>query len=213
MTGRWLAVLGWLAQRLGLHEIKPSRTDLYRVLVLVSVCVVTSLMVVDYARAPTDSLVQGDPAPRTVKAPFTFQYADHLALERAREEAEAGVRPVYVHRADLVTELRERVGEAFSQARTTLGQRLEAAGGAVEPGTLDENARSGVVEVFRSELGVTVTAIHLNGVPFYVILMALAVGGAIHGAQVWGACLVAAGALLAQLPARKRRPATLTLED
>jgi len=62
-------------------------------------------------------------------------------------------------------------------------------------------------------LGVTVTAIHLNGVPFYVILMALAVGGAIHGAQVWGACLVAAGALLAQLPARKRRPATLTLED
>jgi drug/metabolite transporter (DMT)-like permease len=45
-------------------------------------------------------------------------------------------------------------------------------------------------------LGVTVTSIHLNGVPFYVILMALAAGGAIYGSQVWGAALVAAGALL-----------------
>lgn len=62
-------------------------------------------------------------------------------------------------------------------------------------------------------LGVTVAAIHLNGVPFYVILMALAVGGTIYGSQVWGACLVAAGALLAQLPARKRAPAAVPLKD
>lgn len=53
-------------------------------------------------------------------------------------------------------------------------------------------------------LGVTVAAIHLNGVPFYVILMALAVGGSLYISQVWGACLVAAGALLAQLPALGR---------
>ncbi|HEX9767775.1 MAG TPA: DMT family transporter [Kiloniellales bacterium] len=53
-------------------------------------------------------------------------------------------------------------------------------------------------------LGVTVTSIHLNGVPFYVIVMALAAGGTIYASQLWGACLVAAGALLAQLPARKR---------
>jgi drug/metabolite transporter (DMT)-like permease len=62
-------------------------------------------------------------------------------------------------------------------------------------------------------LGVTVTAIHLNGVPFYVILMALAVGGAIYISQVWGACLVAAGALLAQWAARKRTPAAVPLKD
>lgn len=62
-------------------------------------------------------------------------------------------------------------------------------------------------------LGVTVAAIHLNGVPFYVILMALAAGGAIYTTQVWGACLVAAGALLAQLPARRRSPAALPLKD
>lgn len=62
-------------------------------------------------------------------------------------------------------------------------------------------------------LGVTIAAIHLNGVPFYVILMALAVGGAIYTTQVWGACLVAAGALLAQLPRRKPAPAALPLKD
>ncbi len=62
-------------------------------------------------------------------------------------------------------------------------------------------------------LGVTVTAIHLNGVPFYVILMALAVGGAIYTFQIWGACLVAAGALLAQLPVRRRSPAPVPLKD
>ena len=62
-------------------------------------------------------------------------------------------------------------------------------------------------------LGVTVASIHLNGVPFYVILMALAVGGTIYTSQVWGACLVAAGALLAQLPARKRGPAAIPLKD
>ncbi len=62
-------------------------------------------------------------------------------------------------------------------------------------------------------LGVTVAGIHLNGVPFYVILMALAVGGTIFAQQVWGACLVALGALLAQLPARRARCAALPLRD
>ena len=63
-------------------------------------------------------------------------------------------------------------------------------------------------------LGVTVAGIHLNGVPFYVILMALAVGGVILTSQIWGACLVAAGALLAQLPARTRPSrASLPLRD
>jgi drug/metabolite transporter (DMT)-like permease len=64
-------------------------------------------------------------------------------------------------------------------------------------------------------LGVTVASIHLNGVPFYVIVMALAVGGAIYPSQVWGAGLVAAGALLAQLPARRRaaRPAPSDRSD
>lgn len=48
-------------------------------------------------------------------------------------------------------------------------------------------------------LGLTVAAIHTNLAPFYVMLMALAVGGTVSGRQVAGALLVAGGALLAQL--------------
>jgi drug/metabolite transporter (DMT)-like permease len=54
------------------------------------------------------------------------------------------------------------------------------------------------------KLGVTIAAIHLNAVPFYVILIALILGGTLYVSQVWGACLVALGALLAQLPAFRR---------
>ena len=48
-------------------------------------------------------------------------------------------------------------------------------------------------------LGLTVAAIHTNLAPFYVMLMALAVGGTVSGRQLAGALLVAGGALLAQL--------------
>ena len=51
-------------------------------------------------------------------------------------------------------------------------------------------------------LGLTVAAIHTNLAPFYVMLIALAFGGAVSGQQVLGAVLVAGGALLAQLAPR-----------
>ena len=50
-------------------------------------------------------------------------------------------------------------------------------------------------------LGLTIAAIHTNLAPFYVMLIALAFGGAVSPRQVMGAALVAAGALLAQLTA------------
>ncbi len=56
-------------------------------------------------------------------------------------------------------------------------------------------------------LGITVAAIHTNLAPFYVMLMALAFGGAISGRQVLGAVLVATGALLAQISARHQAAA------
>jgi drug/metabolite transporter (DMT)-like permease len=52
-------------------------------------------------------------------------------------------------------------------------------------------------------LGITVAAIHTNLAPFYVMLIALAFGGAVSGRQVLGAVLVALGALLAQLSTRR----------
>ncbi len=58
-------------------------------------------------------------------------------------------------------------------------------------------------------IGVTITTMHHNLVPFYVILMATMVGGTMHLNQTWGALLVFLGAALAQLPIeswlRKRR--------
>jgi drug/metabolite transporter (DMT)-like permease len=55
-------------------------------------------------------------------------------------------------------------------------------------------------------LGITVAAIHTN-LAFYVMLIALALGGAVSGRQVLGAVLVAAGAFLAQLGAWRRAAA------
>ena len=49
-------------------------------------------------------------------------------------------------------------------------------------------------------LGVTVTTMHHNLVPFYVMVMALFAGGEIFQTQAWGAFLVCIGAVLAQVP-------------
>jgi drug/metabolite transporter (DMT)-like permease len=49
-------------------------------------------------------------------------------------------------------------------------------------------------------IGVTVAAMHQNMVPFYVMAMALAIGGRVETAQLAGGILVVAGAVLAQWP-------------
>lgn len=52
------------------------------------------------------------------------------------------------------------------------------------------------------ELGLPVASLHNNLAPFYVMLLAALAGSAVEGRQVLGGILVAAGALLAQLPGR-----------
>lgn len=54
-------------------------------------------------------------------------------------------------------------------------------------------------------VGVTVAAMHHNMVPFYVIVMAALGGAIVTGQHIAGAMLVIAGAVLAQLRARKRK--------
>lgn len=49
-------------------------------------------------------------------------------------------------------------------------------------------------------LGTTITTMHHNLVPFYVMLIAVMGGGQIFETQAWGALLVCAGAILAQVP-------------
>ena len=48
-------------------------------------------------------------------------------------------------------------------------------------------------------IGVTVAAIHINVVPFYVVLLMLMFGGSLILSQVVGAILVAVGVILAQV--------------
>lgn len=116
-----------LGQRLGLDDIRFTSEDGWRLGVLLVVCFVTSLLVVDFARAPTDPLVAGDPAPRTVKAPFTFHYQDHVGHQAARKEASSKIQPVFVYRADLASDLQGRVAEAFDWSRDALEALEQAA--------------------------------------------------------------------------------------
>ena len=48
-------------------------------------------------------------------------------------------------------------------------------------------------------LGVTVAAIHINLVPFYVIVIAFFSGGGLSSYQIIGACLVVTGAVITQV--------------
>jgi drug/metabolite transporter (DMT)-like permease len=53
-------------------------------------------------------------------------------------------------------------------------------------------------------IGVTIAAMHQNMVPFYVMAMALAIGGRVETAQLVGGLLVVSGAVLAQWPAGRQ---------
>jgi len=53
-------------------------------------------------------------------------------------------------------------------------------------------------------IGVTVTSMHHNMVPFYVIAMAALTGAAVTPQHIIGAVLVIAGAVLAQVPLKAR---------
>ena len=108
-----------------------------------------ALCVVDFSRAPSDDLAEGDVAPHTVTAPFTFSYTDHERYEAARDEARRSTPPVFVHQADLVDQRIERVLAAFTAGRST----LDAASG--ENST---DSVSAAVTAFQRELPVQVSA-------------------------------------------------------
>ena len=55
--------------------------------------------------------------------------------------------------------------------------------------------------ISAEKIGVTIAALHINALPFYVVLLGLLFGGTLLMSQVIGAVLVATGAVLAQIPA------------
>lgn len=145
-------LLAGLLRRLGLEEdVAVARDDVRRLGVLLVVCACCALLVVDYARAPDDLLKVGDVAARTIKAPFTFTYADHTAHERAREAAREAALPVYVHRTDVIDDREVRVSAAFAAGREKLAQL--GASGDHRP-ALNEELRLVVVQAFFEPLKV-----------------------------------------------------------
>ena len=56
-------------------------------------------------------------------------------------------------------------------------------------------------------IGVTVAAIHINVVPFYVVILMLWFGGSLILTQIAGAILVAVGVILAQITTGLNRSA------
>lgn len=132
----------WLARslrRLGVEDFRLGADDWRRLFLLLLACVTCSLLVVDYARAPSESLRVGDVAPRTVKAPFTFKYTDRADYERRRVEAAAAVLPVFVHRAELGAELEQRIERAFAAGRRAREQAMREVTG-LETGETVERA-------------------------------------------------------------------------
>jgi len=151
VVDQMLGAIGRTGAQLGLDELSVSRQGVQRGLLLVLTCVVTALLTIDYARAPSDELRPGDVAPRTVKAPFSFTYMDEGRYEAAREEAREASEPVFVHQADLIDARQERVVAAFASARRVLP--------VVEDGVVPTDAvLEASAEAFQSELPVQVPA-------------------------------------------------------
>ncbi|MEQ1500663.1 MAG: HDIG domain-containing metalloprotein [Myxococcota bacterium] len=140
-----------IARRLRLDELGVGADDVRRVAVLIVVSALCALLVIDYARAPVGSLDVGDIAQRTVKAPFTFHYADHASHEQARLDARNAAPPVYLHRADLVDERIDQISRAFDAGRDSL---VKLAGRTDRPPQLGTELRLHVVQSFLEPLRV-----------------------------------------------------------
>lgn len=134
---------GWL------EDLWLDRQDLRRLAVLLLVCAACAFLIVEYARAPEDPLRVGDVAPRTVKAPFTFTYADHADHERERDEAREAAPPVFVHRLDLLDDRAERIAAAFAAGRARLAEVAGERGG-----PLSQDLRLVVLQAFLEPLRV-----------------------------------------------------------
>ncbi|HHO51208.1 MAG TPA: HDIG domain-containing protein [Deltaproteobacteria bacterium] len=147
------AALHALVVWVGLGEVSVDQSDLRRIGILLLVCASCALFVVDYARAPEEALQPGEIAPRTVKAPFDFTYADHAEHERERQAARDKTLPVYVHRMDLLTDREDRISRAFAAGRERLAQVAAWRPGEPVP-RLTEEFKLVVLEAFLEPLRV-----------------------------------------------------------
>jgi putative nucleotidyltransferase with HDIG domain len=123
-----------------------GRPVLWKVLLLLAVSLVCAAAVVDWSRAPSEELLAGEVAPRTVKAPVTFKYQDMAAYERARAEAESRELPVFVYLPEVKEDALIQVRLAFANARALLASGQDAS----DP----DAARRTLIEQFNRDLRV-----------------------------------------------------------
>lgn len=135
----------------GAGRVGLVRGEWQRVLVLVLVALVSALLVADYSRVPSDPVVVGEVATRTIKAPFAFTYQDDEAVAEAREAAGREARPVFLYRESLLTELAGRVEASFHAARAALGI---VEGGAERRPQVNEELLGRTAETFVRDLAV-----------------------------------------------------------
>lgn len=125
----------------------------WRALLLVAVSVVCATAIVDWSRAPSEELVVGDIAPRTIKAPVGFKYQDLDAYEESRREAEESELPVFVHQSGVREDTLINVRMAFANARA-----LIASAEGASPGADASGLRHTVQEQFTRDLRVHLVA-------------------------------------------------------
>ncbi|MDZ4180491.1 MAG: hypothetical protein U1E29_14870, partial [Coriobacteriia bacterium] len=94
-------------------------------------------------QTPPIDLVEGAPAPRTIRANRTVQFVDEAATERARTEAAAAVGQVTVHDTEQIVRSREQITEFFDVA-------IESRVASTEVTSTPEAVREGTLELMRS---------------------------------------------------------------
>jgi putative nucleotidyltransferase with HDIG domain len=126
--------------------VKFGSDTLRRLLLLAVVAIGCALTVVELRSGSSGTLRVGDVAERTVKAPFTFSYADTSGHDRERALAMEAAPPVYVERTDLLAERHDRIRAAFGAGR----ERVAAFG----TDKLGAELSLVVVQAFLAPLGV-----------------------------------------------------------
>jgi len=101
------------------------------------------------------NLREGAIAARNIKADRNYEIVDEEATDKFRRDAKAAVLSVYDLDEMVLTGVLSRVQEAFSAARTMLGNLEEPRGG--RSGALPDDARREIESVFAEKLGVTPT--------------------------------------------------------
>ncbi len=131
-------------------------SEIRRIVVLIVVGALTSLLIADYVRVPTDPIQIGDVAPRTVKAPFSYSFQDPVAYTAARDRARESALPVFLYDEMMLSEVGGRLSAAFHDGREALDLAREAGDGEAGGGEVTDADAAAIVADFIRATGAPV---------------------------------------------------------